>query len=473
MRDSRRTARIPGGFTGLWLGGCPLGVWVMVALAAGASAALLAWPGPSGPGRDMWLFARMHLRMYEPIVERWNQSRPLQVRPVLMSLPAIERRMLGGFLAEVRTADLLEVERRVASRAFAGPLEAVGFLDLTDRLRDAGLTEAINAPSFSPWSKGGRIFGLPHDVHPVMLAYRADLVEAAGIDMGRVETWDDLARELAPLMADDDGDGAPDRYLLAFWPAPSHADAMEALLLQGGGGFFDERDRLVIASEANARALAAMVQWTTGSSRIAADVPEFSAAGNRLKLDGYAVCFVMPDWLCNIYRHELPQLSGKLKLMPLPAWERGGRRTSVWGGTMLGVARTAPDPDRLWEFATHLYFSEELARRLYREGDIITPIVEHWDDPMFDEPDPYFGGQAKGRMYIDLARDVPRRSASPFNSMALQRVQDALIGLRDWAERTGTLDREALAREAMTRLRAVEEGVRAQMERSTFAREGP
>jgi len=97
--------------------------------------------------------------------------------------------------------------------------------------------------------------------------------------------------------------------------------------------------------------------------------------------------------------------------MPLRAWAPGGRRTTVWGGTMLGIARDAEDPDALWEFAKHLYLSDELARALYTEGQIITPVTEHWDDPVFDEPDPYFQGQAKGRLYIQAAPDVPRRSA--------------------------------------------------------------
>ncbi len=91
------------------------------------------------------------------------------------------------------------MERRAVARAFAGPIEAVGFVDLTDRLAKDGLLERINTPSFSPWSSRGRVFGLPHDVHPVMLGYRADIVEAAGIDVSKIETWDDFERIMRPL----------------------------------------------------------------------------------------------------------------------------------------------------------------------------------------------------------------------------------------------------------------------------------
>jgi len=266
---------------------CGAMVWVGLASTRGAE------------GRAFWTFAQMHLRLYEPVVADWNASNELQVRPVLLSIPALERRMMGGFLADVAVADLMEVERRIATRAFAGPLETVGFLDLTDRLRQEGLLERINSPSFSPWTKGGRIFGLPHDVHPVLLCYRADLVEQAGIDVDSIETWDDFEREMRPLMADKNGDGEPDRYLIAFWDTRPHRDTFEALLLQAGGGFFDENDRPVIDSDVNARALARFVTWMVGPNRIAIDAAEFSAGGNKQKIDGDVICAVMPDWLCH------------------------------------------------------------------------------------------------------------------------------------------------------------------------------
>ena len=38
------------------------------------------------------------------------------------------------------------------------------------------------------------MFALPHDVHPVMLAYRRDLFEQLGIDVNKLTTWDEFAR---------------------------------------------------------------------------------------------------------------------------------------------------------------------------------------------------------------------------------------------------------------------------------------
>lgn len=438
------------GADALWLSA---GGRVIAILAIVSSILVLLRSGERDARVRMWTFARMHARLYEPVLERWRDEGFADLGVSVLSLDALQRRMLGGFLADVPTAELLEVERRIAGRAFAGPLDTVGFLDLTERIHADGLDQEIAEASFSPWTSRGRIFGLPHDVHPVMLCYRADITDRFGIDMDAIRTWDDFERAMRPLMVDEDGDGQIDHFPIAF--GTNSRDQIEVLLLQAGGGFFDADDRLAIDSEVNARVLARLCSWVEGEGRIAADAPDFSAGGNKLRLDGYVVCTIMPDWLANYWRDQLPGLSGRVRLMPLPAFVEGGSRTSVWGGTMLGISRASENHDHLWEITRRLYLSDELARRLFVEGDIITPVKRHWSDPIFDRPDPYFSGQARGRMYIDLMADVPRRSSSPFYPLAVDRVHVAFQSLVE--ESRGGMDadtRLSRARELLARAHA-------------------
>lgn len=447
------------------------GVWVVALLALVASVVLVVNPERAPEGKAMWTFSPVHAELYDPIVAEWNQGRTPRVNMTVINIPAMEQRLLSAFLAQTRSADLIEAERRIAARAFTGPLDAVGFVDLTDRLREEGLMEGINAPSFTPWTTRGRIFGLPHDMHPVMLAYRADIIEAAGIDLTTVKTWEEFIAALRPLMADADGNGEPDHYMLNFWP--SNIDLLEVFILQAGGSFFDEAGAPVVDSEVNARVLATLASWCAGSGRICADAPEFSASGNRLLLEGYVLAALMPDWMCNIWKKEIPQLAGKVKLMPMPAWEAGGLRTSVRGGTMLGFAKTADDFDGLWAFARHLYLSRDLARDLYHRGDIVTPVKALWDDPVFDEPDPYFCGQRKGRMFLSLAPSIPVRSSSPYNRLAQLRTQDALVSLWEYARARGGESRpEPLMDESRRLLAGAQEAVRRELDRNVFLREG-
>ena len=443
------------------------GAWVILVMAVVSSVAIAIYPQEQKGDIEFWTFTRAHARMYEPRIPEWNEDhQDAKVRMSILSRPAIERRVQSAFLADMPVADAIEVEKRVVSFTFAGPLDSVGFLDITDRIEDEGLLDRINPPSLSLWMKEGRVFGLPHDVHPVLLAYRADIVEPLGIDVNEIETWDDFVRVMRPAMGPVNEKGQPERYLIALWD--TMIDQIELLMLQAGGAWFDSAGRPVIASEINARVAAQVMIWCVTSKRIATEVPDFTASGNKLALDGHVVCTFMPDWKCNLWRHEIPQLEGKVKLMPIPAWESGGRRTSVWGGTMLGIARSSPRVEETWAFAKHLYFSNELSRVLYTDGDIITPITDHWGDPIFDEPDPFFSGQPKGRMYIEQAPHVPARSASPFHTIARTQVMMAVQSLSEWVQSTNTEDRGEIESMALEMLGDAEDSVRMQMSRNPF-----
>jgi arabinosaccharide transport system substrate-binding protein len=446
------------------------GAWIIVAVAVVSSIVILCRPQTRSSGLQMWTTAREHMVMYTPLLNDWNAHAGPQTHPAvniqLFSGDVLQRRMMSGFLSDVPVSDLIEVERSLIGPAFGGPLKDVGFVDLTDRLKAEGLYDQFNAPSFSPWSSRGHIFGLPHDVHPVLLGYRADILEAAGIDMSRIQTWDDFAQAMQPLLKDTDSEGRPRHYPLNLWY--TSIDQIETLVLQASGPLFDISGRPVIDTDSNAHALATMVSWMTGPNRISVDAQEFTASGNQLRLDGYVVCSIMPDWLGGVWKNDIPGLSGKLKLIPLPAWTPGGRRTSVWGGTMLGLCKASKNFDRAWDFAKQLYLNKEIARQLYETNDIISPLKKMWDEPFYSVPDPFFCGQVIGRMYIAQAPHVPSRTSSPYNQFAKQRLQDAAKDLYDYATSRHVYNAAALEPEAHAGLRRAQTEVQLQIDKNVF-----
>ncbi|KXU35945.1 hypothetical protein AXK11_05335 [Cephaloticoccus primus] len=398
-------------------------------------------------GIEFWVITSKPLRVYEKLISGWNEEHP--EKPFVMrslNNSAMERRMLAGFLSGVPMADILEPNDGLYPKAFLGPVEQVGFLDLTGRLHAEGLYAQFNEPSFAQMTSRGRIFGLPHDVHPVLLGYRADLVEAAGIDVSEIETWDDYFRVMRPLMVDLDGDGRPDRYLLNISELAMHD--IVVLLLQNDGQIFDEDDVPVFASERNAWTLAKIITWVAGPDRVAVEVSRESA-GHRQHLEGYMVGSLLPDWLFGAWKNENPQLAGKLKLMPLPAFEKGGRRTSVRGGTMIGINKRSAYIEECWEVAKRLYTSAEIAETRWREETIISPYKAHWAEPFYHEPDPFCGGQRTGTLYIEQAPYLPIRPSSPYTDNAKAAISAAAIALRAYAERHEVYDADTLAPEAL------------------------
>lgn len=448
----------------------PLGPLVILVIAAVSSAAIVVWPSEEKDGLVFWTFAQHHARMYGPVIDEWNEQARAndaeQIQMFVLSMGALNRRTQSGMWAKTPTSDLVEIEQPSVARFMAGPIGEVGFYDLTDRLHEEGIYDQLNEPSFSPWSSRGRIFGLPHDVHPVLLCYRADLVEGAGIDVSTIKTWDDFERAMQPLVSDLDGDGDTDRYPLALWYT-SQRD-VETLLLQAGGGTFNEMGESLIASDANAHVISRMVRWCVGPNRIAIDAPEFSPSGNELKLKGRVVAALMPDWLAGVWMNDMSDLGGKVKLMPLPAWQDNGRRTSVMGGTMIAIPKTTRDFDAAWSVAKELYLSPDLARKLFESNHIISPRVDLWDEPYYAAKEPFFSDQRSGLMYIDQAPDVPFRTSSPFHQVAMQQIMDACSILKSYAESNDTYDVDALMPEAKRLLLAAENRIEQEMSRNVF-----
>lgn len=410
--------------------------------------------------------------MYDPMTSEWNAQKTNaadRVNVLLLSGGALQRRLLSGFLSDTPLPELVEVYAGIACQAFKGRPEDIGFADLTDRLKAEGILDRVNTPSFSPWTSRGRIYGLPHDVHPVLLGYRADIIEAAGIDITLVETWDDFVRILKPLMMKTDDDGYVNHYLLNIWE--TNPELIEMLILQAGGGFFDIDEKLKMDREINARVLATVISWTTGPNRIAVNAPEFDAAGNKMRIKGEVLCSFLPDWLSGVWQQDLQQLNGKIKLIPLPAWQKGGCRTSVMGGTMLGIPKSVEDFERAWTYAKHLYLTRSLAQELYKTSGIISPVKSFWDDPVFDKPNPFFCGQANGRIYIEVAPNVPLRTSSPYNSLALSKLGDSAMALKLYAKRNKIFTVAELMPEAHRLLLKAEKSVQHQIDRNVFIQE--
>jgi arabinosaccharide transport system substrate-binding protein len=442
------------------------GSWSILVLALVSSVVVALWPIPHRAGRSFWLFSNDHDLIYHPAIAAWNRSHP-DVRDwftdYVISPGPLARRLQSGFLSGTPVPDLAEVNTEMIAGFFSGPLDAVGFTDLTDRLHQEGLDRQINAPSFSPWTDQGRIFGLPHDIHPVLLAYRADVVEAAGIDVTKIATWDDFVRVMSPLIRTDKNNP---RYLLDVWE--TNPGAMEMLVLQAGGGFFDSNLHPILDSEINAHVLATIVSWVAGPHRLGMNAPAFDAEGNYLFLHGNVLCTLMPDWLSGIWMKDLPGLGGKVKLMPLPAWTPGGLRTSVEGGTMLGIPKRATDFEKSWAFAKHLYLDPEMARNLFRTVGIVSPVKAFWNDPVYDQPNLYFCGQAVGRLYLQMAPHVPLRTSSPYLPQALLAMNDALIRLRGFAEQQNSFAADSLMEQAHRELAQAQADVQRAIDANAF-----
>ncbi len=418
------------------------------------------------PGETLlrvWVFARTHYDAYRDIIPLFERAHPgVKVDLQLVHGRAVTSRLQAAFWADLDVPDLVETEISSAGMFFRGPLEDIGFVDLTDRLHATGLYDRIVQTRFAPWSSRQRIFGLPHDVHPVMLAYRRDLLEEAGIDAADLDTWDKFVEAGRKITRDLDGDGTIDRYMIEL--SDTSASSFEVLLFQRGGGYFDAEGRLIMDDATALATLRWYVPLVAGPDRIGNSLGDGQILTQEVE-KGYLVCLIAPDWRTRMFQIDIPGVAGKMALMPMPAAEPGGRRTSTWGGTMIGITKKSRHPDLAWALAVHLYYAIEPFDERFRQTHIIPPIRDAWGQPSLSEPMAYWSDQPIGALYTALADDTPPQYSSPYAPMAKAKMGEAITECVLHYRRQGEAGFADLA-EGVLRSKADE--VRALMRRNRF-----
>ena len=269
---------------------------------------------------------------------------------------------------------------------------------------------------FAPWSKGGVIFGVPHDVHPVTLTYRQDLFAEAGIDLAPTRTWSEFHEKCLAFQAYWRRRGYVNRHAMELPLAA--ADDVIVMLLQRHVNVVDNYDRIHVADPKVAQTIAFYAQLVAGRRRSGAESSGAPGVWAGDIVAGNTCAFVTPDWRTDDLKSYAPSMAGKLRMMPLPVFEEGDARTSTWGGTMAGIPRRCKDPDAAWKLIEFMYFSDAgLAMRRTR-SNILPPLQEEYAKPGYHRPDPYFGGQKVDELYADLAMEIPERYVSPLTVAA-------------------------------------------------------
>jgi arabinosaccharide transport system substrate-binding protein len=417
---------------------------LILALLSGLFLALR--PVPKKTARlTFWTFADTHADAYRKALPAFEEAQRQKGREVkvdiqLVTGEAVNRRLQAAFLTDLDVPDLVEVEISWAGSFFRGPLKDVGFLDLTDRIHESGLWERMVQARFAPYTSRGRIFGLPHDVHPVMLAYNREIFEKEGVDVRSIQTWDDFVAAGRKLTIPNK------RYMIEF--PDTEASRLEMCLFQRNGGYFDPQGNCVFDNEIAVQTMLWYVPLVAGDKKIGSNLGSGQILTKAVE-DGYFLCLVAPDWRTKSFEKDIPSMAGKMALMPLPAATRGGRRTSTWGGTMIGITRHCPEPDLAWELALHLYLNKaDLAGR-FRETNILPADRESWKEPAYSEPRPYWSNQPLGKLYAELAPEVPFQYTSPFIGTAKAKLGEALTQCVQYYRSNGERGFEAYTRQQL------------------------
>jgi arabinosaccharide transport system substrate-binding protein len=385
----------------------------------------------------VWTFVESHARTYrgegkeardagEAPVARFQRLTGRSVRVVHISARAEDVRLLSMFNSpnELESMpDAAEIEIGAVGKYFRPPVDEVGFLPLNDYLKKSGWYDDIVQSRFAPWSKEGRIFGVPHDLHPTTITYRKDLFDEAGVDLAACQTWDQFHQQCLKFQSYWRQRGKV-RAAAGFTAIAT--DVVMVMLGQRRCNLIDEKNAIHIADPVVADTIARYVPMVAGAHRIGAEFNPAPGQEWRDMIDGTVCCMITPDWRIDGMKDYGRGLSGKVAMMPLPRFDPTDARSASWGGTMIGIPRKARNPDLSWKLIETIYLDHDAIRFRRHYSEILPPIRKYWSDPIYHQPDPFFGGQKVAELYLELAAEQPPRYVTPFTLVAQGLLNDVL-----------------------------------------------
>lgn len=362
---------------------------------------------------EIWVHVATHGRWFEAMAESYreevNPEFEVNVQEVGTADDVADRLLVSLRAGGEGAPDIVDIEQSWFGQFLLG--EETGLVDLRERLPEGALDDFVES-RLALYSEPGHTYCLEHALTPVGLYYRADLWEDAGVDPESFETWDDFvdgARELA----------TDDIKAISFF-----RDHHQTLLRQRGSDYFNAEGEPILDSDLSVETLEWMIELEDeGLAAPAPDVnnvfaPEWWAAFNADEI----ASVIGADWYGGVMKDNLPELAGDWRMIPLPAFEPGGARTSVWGGTGACVVESGDHVDASLDFLEFAFLSVEGNVKRYELVNLFPPFLPAFEDERLLQPDDYFGGQVLGEIFASVADEVPEQHQSPWRSEMIDRI---------------------------------------------------
>lgn len=276
------------------------------------------------------------------------------------------------------------------------------------------------------------LIALPIDVAPVVLYYRSDLFEQAGVAStpedikDEVTTWDDYFNLLKQVK---DKTGTQTGTIV---------DIFRSFYGQSSQGFFDQ-DGNYIGDQEHIKAAwdSAVESYQAGLTFPYSSDFEKNAAMNNGKISSFAGA----SWAVGDLISAAPDTAGKWNI----AYPPGG--VGNQGGSFMGILKSTKYPEEAYELVKFLVSPENLIEG-YKEFGNYPSTPEIYSSPEMVNKNAYFGDQDLSVVFADAAKDVQIPHPDSRDDMVLNELTQAL----GWVD-TQKLDPEKTWNDAQERIK--------------------
>ncbi|NPV54780.1 MAG: sugar ABC transporter substrate-binding protein [Firmicutes bacterium] len=309
---------------------------------------------------EFWVFPFVDQpeRALAPLLNEFKQKTGIQVNISVISYDAglerLQTAIASGrgpditYLTDGRFVPLIKLGNALE------PLDPWIKQDFKARFVDQNLLEQ--------YKYDGHYYVIPFGFVTYLWAINTDRFKEAGIDPALVKrmedpkgkwTWDDLEAILKKLTRDSNGDGKIDQWGYAYPGGSGWLHSYPLWLWNAGGEVFTPDGKPAIGSEASVRALSFLLKL----KKEGVMPPGVESMGAPDAIDAFTTGktgIINNVWPANglfVWPKQYPNLNYELVYPPVGPT---GRRTTYFGGALLGVLAQSKKKDAAWRLVDFL-----------------------------------------------------------------------------------------------------------------------
>lgn len=299
--------------------------------------------------------------------------------------------------------DIVSVENREAEIFWAQ------FPDCFADLQTLGYDDATAAmfPDFkrAELQAGGKVYAMPWDSGPVMMFYRRDFYEAAGVDPASITTWADFIEAGSKVSAANPG--------VVMSQADINGDTEFFLMIGNENGceyFSADASAITVNSPACAETLDTIKAMVDAGTITGANWGEKiqSMVGGTVATQMYG------GWYEGTVRTNATDQAGKWGVYRMPSVTAGGPRAANFGGSALAITAGSANKEAAYAYLLHTLGTTEGQITMLREYGLVPSLLAALTDPYVEQPQEFWGGQQVWVDTLATLDDVVPSRGTPF-----------------------------------------------------------
>lgn len=242
---------------------------------------------------------------------------------------------------------------------------------------------------------GKSLVGLVWDIGPASLFYRRDVFKDAGLpsEPDEVEkllsTWDGVLKAAEAIYKPNERWLFHNAFYLYSWNYMNR-------------DFYNDKLELNLDKPGSKEALeAAITMRKNGWDAQISDMWQQEA--HAAMASGSVAAVVSGCWYGGFLKSWIAKdTSGLWGITRIP----GGIEDSNWGGSYLAIPSQSKNKEAAWNFIKFALATKEAQNTMFKTVDYFPGYIPAWDDPMYNEEDPFFAGQKTKALWVDISKNL-------------------------------------------------------------------